>query len=281
MEALPLAPQYPTDQDIEHLVRESSMGSTLPAALMRRLIQNYVRLASQVTPVCVFDCQAWTTLEEEGDLFSNQADCVIPFVTSIEIGLIAAAEMFRVNHDEHASLIDILNVRDFASFTPTDLTISSVTSSIGERPQDVESIEMQDSFLTFSLNNLPNDSGDLQTTIFDENGETPTVPNAPNSQWLVQYARPRTAIAELIRKPKKSARDLEMIMEGLRSPEGMQPPRHVERVEVRVTNPQDAFHVMIDGRLFGPFKRIRVSPSQAWQDSDVVIPIMSFFPVIS
>jgi len=89
--ALPICPQYPINQDIQHLCEESPMHMSLPSALLQRLVQNYVRLASQVTPVCVFDCCCWTTsdlVEEDGGdttmLNTNaEPECIIPFVTTV------------------------------------------------------------------------------------------------------------------------------------------------------------------------------------------------------
>jgi len=76
-------------------------------------------------------------------------------------------------------------------------------------------------------------------------------------------------------------RDLEAIMDGMRSPDNMNPPYHVGAVEISVCHAQDSFHVMLDGRVFGPFKKLRVQPSAAWGEDSVVIPLMSFFPITS
>ena len=65
---------------------------------------------------------------------------------------------------------------------------------------------------------------------------------------------------------------------------------HVYEVEIKVTSPSTRFYMMIDGGVFGPFQKIKISPTlvtrQGANPTEKVsppsyhlsIPIMSYLP---
>lgn len=88
------------------------MEKALPVTNLRKLLQDYVRQAKSVYPVCVFEVLCWAapdestsgrnsvSLDGEEDpshLLSQQSspDIVIPFVMQIEIGVKAQLAHFK------------------------------------------------------------------------------------------------------------------------------------------------------------------------------------------
>jgi hypothetical protein len=92
-------------------MREANMEKALPVTNLRKLLQDYVRQAKNVYPVCVFEVLCWAAPEDstsgrnslsldENDpshLLSQQSspDIVIPFVMQIEIGVNAQLAHFK------------------------------------------------------------------------------------------------------------------------------------------------------------------------------------------
>jgi hypothetical protein len=108
-----LAPQYPSDTEIpESVIRESDMAGTLPVRNLKKLLEDYVRQATNAYPVCVFEVLCWAAYEERlsmdsnstaanaaDDIFTQQQsspDIVIPFMMQIDIGLQTQVEQFRL-----------------------------------------------------------------------------------------------------------------------------------------------------------------------------------------
>lgn len=76
------------------------------------------------------------------------------------------------------------------------------------------------------------------------------VPNAPNMRWLVLHTRPcRGAVADVLRKPKRAARDVESFFEYAKDPDSFDQPSHVGLVEIAVVNPADSFHGTFSSHL--------------------------------
>ena len=70
------------------------------------------------------------------------------------------AEMFQAEHLNCSNLVDVINNKDFNLYSPVELSVSYVPSVIGGG-DSAESNQVQDSYITFSLSNLP-----LEFTIY-------------------------------------------------------------------------------------------------------------------
>ena len=71
-----------------------------PVGMTQELLQDYVRSARYVAPLCVFDCECWEPKEGNAarDASMNPSfvpDMTVPFCLGMEIGICARAELFR------------------------------------------------------------------------------------------------------------------------------------------------------------------------------------------
>jgi hypothetical protein len=115
---LGICPQYPSDIEVaESVIRESEMAGALPVRNLKKLLEDYVRQASNAYPVCVFEVLCWAAFEERlsmdsnstsptaaEDIFTQQQsspDIVIPFMMQIDIGLRTQVEQYRLAPLQH------------------------------------------------------------------------------------------------------------------------------------------------------------------------------------
>jgi hypothetical protein len=85
------------------------MQAAPPVTNLKKLLENYVRQATNPYPVCVFEVLCWAASEERPSMSSSDAtpddiftqkqsspDIVIPFLMQIDIGLRTQVEQFRL-----------------------------------------------------------------------------------------------------------------------------------------------------------------------------------------
>lgn len=93
------------------MIRESEMAGAPPVRNLKKLLEDYVRQATNAYPVCVFEVLCWAAFEERlsmdsstaanaaDDIFTQQQsspDIVIPFMMQIDIGLLTQVEQYRL-----------------------------------------------------------------------------------------------------------------------------------------------------------------------------------------
>jgi hypothetical protein len=103
------------------------------------------------------------------------------------------------------------------------------------------------------------------------------IPNSPSFNWLVMSTRTnRNGLRDLLTNRKKNLKaKSDVFLDGLVDPASLDMPVNVAVVDIVAVNPLDSFNgifhislhmklmiisVQIDGRIFGPFKRIVIQP---------------------
>ena len=98
----------------DQIVNDLDMRNVLPIRLLRRLLQDYTRMAAQDLRTCIFECQAWLPVTPGTGMndvdVESQPDVRIPFVLSAQVGFLTDVQHFRQNnrHLGSASLLDVL-----------------------------------------------------------------------------------------------------------------------------------------------------------------------------
>lgn len=186
--SLALCPQYPSDIECPiDAMKESHMDKALPVTNLRKLLQDYVRQAKNVFPVCVFEVLCWaaadeapsgardsTSSDDPSKLLSQQAspDIVIPFVMQVEIGVNAQLAYHRslpvattsrnqsiAKTELRQSAKELLGDKD-VYVSPVELSVSYIMSSMSSsdgdrRSKGGNSGSNIDNFATLSFNNFP------------------------------------------------------------------------------------------------------------------------------
>ena len=78
----------------------------VPVDMLGELLQDYVRSARYVLPLCIFDCECWEPEYNRaagggrsgggaGNVVSDKPDMTVPFCMGAEIGILPRAELFR------------------------------------------------------------------------------------------------------------------------------------------------------------------------------------------
>jgi hypothetical protein len=272
----------------EHLVKEAGMGATLPIKLLKEAVQDYMRGAEEALTLPIYDCQCWSAPPSQaGSQAAAKPDVTVPFVTSAELGLLAQAQYFREQTGQPtATLAEVLAQKEFAKTAGgavPELAVNFAVSSLEGTMGDGEG-HVQGSFVTLTITNLPPTVGDMD--IMPSDVEERSVLSPPGSKGLMIRRRlAQGPVADLYRRPKRSTRESETLVDFLRDPAIQDRAQSVWAVEVSVMNETDSFHVMLDGVVFGPFTRVRIRPQDQDDknpvlDKNSALEIMSFFPVL-
>lgn len=244
-------------------------------------------------------------------------DIIIPFLMQVQLGLFAQLEQFRekpssmtklerqndkrlsahIHHEkENLSMRECFADKD-AMFNSTDLSLqylpSSITApgcnankSLHQNATTPSTIQV-DTFTSLSVSNFPchNTSRDDLTK---KKVPTDTV---PSEQLVMESQLCKGACADLFMNRRKSAKAMEAFLDSLHDKSTFERPRHIGAVEINVTNSTDNFHILVDGALYGPFRRLIIrscAPKEdekvaegAGQSPDegVMIPIMTYMPL--
>lgn len=147
-----------------------------------------------------------------------------------------------------------------------------------------ESVLKTGQYMTVSLNNLPDMFDDFGLPLRKNKTEF-EVPNCPDNGVLVMNSRSgRGNLKELLANRKKNLKGKsDWFLEALIDSDSFDIPVNISIVDIVAVNPLESFHglynvdcflhrkfidlshfpvVLIDGRIFGPFKRIVVQPCQ-------------------
>lgn len=90
----------PNKDSIQDINAAAAISTPLPVICQRSLLEGFVRQASQVLNVCIFECLCWSDnsgseLTGNGGLNNIEPNIRVPFVSHLDIGVFAQAEMFR------------------------------------------------------------------------------------------------------------------------------------------------------------------------------------------
>lgn len=271
--------QYPSDYEVpESAIRESDMQRALPVMNLKKLLEDYVRQATNSYPICVFEVLCWAAFEDRLSMDSNsfttedvftqqqaQPDIVIPFMMQIDIGLRTQVEQYRItpiqtntkqsmkmNYESSlTSIKDIISDKEFTT-SPVDLTVSYVPStmnaSISSSSEGITSVAQDttqseitksDQYTTLSFNNFPMTSSSRS----DDAAERNLLANAPHLNFLVMNSQPcKGLLNDAYQSRKRNIRTADAFIEALANPATYDPPQPISAVRVDVSNPRDRFH---------------------------------------
>mmetsp|Transcript_24106 Transcript_24106/g.40950 ORF Transcript_24106/g.40950 Transcript_24106/m.40950 type:complete len:1178 (-) Transcript_24106:181-3714(-) len=332
-----VCPQYSSTREFSSFdCGELDMQNCLPVKNLRHLMHSYVRQATQKFPFSVYECLCWAAYPEESvskkkspsddsandmNVFNQKHshDIIIPFVTQVQLGLLAQLEQFREKpssmsklekqndkslsmHSHHEkselSMRECFADRD-AMFNATDLSLQYLPSSIaapsGNTNKSVHqnapspSTIQVDSFSMLSVTNFPchNVSRD------DLSKKGVSAVTLPTEELIMESQLCKGTVADLFANRRKNARSMDAFLESLHDKCTFEHPQHIGAVEINVTNPSDNFHILVDGALYGPFRRLIIrtctaegdSPSKVTAESNrsgdegLTLPIMTYMPL--
>jgi hypothetical protein len=148
----------------------------------------------------------------------------------------------------------------------------------------LERIERPDgAYFSLSICNTPSytfpshQTGNRVKVAAHENEDSAANPTVPELE--VNCVSLKGACASLLAKKDKRPRDMDALKDAMRDEAEQE---HVSRIDICCSDTtRRPFVICVDGQLFGPFFRVRVSPLRAAEDggAQVQLPVMTFFPV--
>ncbi|GMH57634.1 hypothetical protein TrLO_g15251 [Triparma laevis f. longispina] len=333
--SVPMAPQYGINETFpSSLLDECEMHTTLPVNLLREMLQHYVRTAGHTENVRVYDVQCWTeqdenlrrlsttdnfldndgdydlfggdsggaksarkqSIEEKMPVFALTPNVIVPFITSLEIGILSQVEAYKFTMmKQSASLKDVLSDKEFTRAhgggTFPELQVSYRASNLNQKATD-EIKEITGEFVSISVCNIPEGIRGFETSLIEEEEKFGTW----NGLTLAVRRNQNKLKDLLFNKTKLSSAEADKYIEtmknkdsfGIQSKDEETDP-HVAKqiivgtVSIQVTKPKDNFYILADGALVGPLKKITVGPSalkhSKGEAQSFSVPIQSFFPV--
>ena len=307
-ETLPVCPQfnYFTDMD-KQAILENGMGATYPMKFMRETIQHYVRFAEEEISIQTYDCLCWSSMDSNGTIVEEYShDVIVPFLSSVEIGLRPAAALFQKNvtaengspdvNNSSFSLFsksgnsksstgssvtfeDILMDKRFIPTSNTNLPEVAITATIvdldGKESEEPYEIENQ-AFASLKLSNLSPLCGDLNN--LPSNSHEFHRSYVANSPSLIMRARSLNSnFTDAFKRQKRTRKDIDQVVELLRDGSGYSKAKLVSKLEISVLKVSDSFHIAIDSVLYGPFCKVEIRPREQSNKSSKV-KIKTFLP---
>lgn len=269
-----------------------------------------MRQAKQTVDASIFECLCWTEYSggrsSRGDGQAEGPSVCIPFVMSLDIGVFVQAIIHKTQLAQAAGdpskkeavreacatvpsydceTGDLKEAFLSKTFSPvsTELSISYAPSTMTGDVEE-ESILKAGQYMTVSLSNLPDMYDDFGLPLKKNKTEF-AIPSSPDNGVLVMNSRSsRNNLKDLLSNRKKNMKGkCDWFLDALVDSDSYDVPVNVSIVDIVAVNPLESFHVLIDGRIFGPFKRIVVRPCQVLSGEDSAIPstlpIKSFLPV--
>ncbi len=333
--AVPLAPQYNISETFPaSLLDECEMHQTLPVNLLREMLQHYVRSAEHTESIRVYDVQCWTEQdttslrrlsmreslcdddydifgdnqksadkkkkeeeeEEKMPVFGLTPNFLVPFITSIEIGILSQVEAYKFNMmKQKEGLKDILCDKEFIKTHGggefPNLRLSYRACNLNQKAT-METKEIMGEFVSISMSNIPEGIRGFDTSMIGEEEKFGTW-----SGLTLAVRRNQGKLKDLTdKKTRLTALEAEKFIEhmksrdsfGIQSSDEEEDPHAakmllVGTVTIQVTKPRDSFYILADGALVGPLKKISVGPStlkhSGVSSKNFEVPIQSFFPV--
>jgi hypothetical protein len=236
--------------------------------------------------------------EERMPVFGVVPSVRVPFITSMEIGILSQVEAYKFNMMKQSeSLGDVLADKDFMKVHGggefPNLQVSYRASNLNQKAAE-ETKVITGEFLSISVSNIPEGIRGFQTSVMHDEEKFGTW-----SGLTMNVRRNKGKLKDMLdRKTKLTPLEAEKFIELMKSQDsfGIQSEDEesdpyvaktllVGTVSVQVTEPRDSFYILVDGALVGPMKKITVGPSglshaagedhaHPWE-----VPIQSFFPV--
>jgi hypothetical protein len=242
-------------------------------------------------------------------------DIIIPFVMQVQLGLLAQLEQFRekpssmsklekqkLSSQYHGEKGAALSMRQCfadkdALFSGIDLSLQYLPSSITAPKGNTKSMHQNatsssttqiDNFVTLSLTNFPikNSSRD------DFSKPKEITATKPSEQLIMESQLNKGSLADLFQNRRKNVKTMENFLEALTDNRSFEHPQHIGAVEINATNASDSFHILVDGTLYGPFRRLIIRSCTA-EDGDngakrdtndasndgLTLPIVTYMPL--
>ena len=312
-----LAPQYSIDDEmhercldgqftyiVDRMKQSDNIGiggilNSLPVQVLRENFQNYMRTARCRTPIAINECLCWKADETSRSsdvasesFFNSRQSIIIPFLCSVEIGLLAEVERFRQDKMQNsrsrvdseadaAPVSSSVRDNDFAAGYKTSVLVHIEAPSIGSsktpRANEEEASYLPDTvcFSTITITNTMLRCGpsEVQPDEPDPNDDRAT----PLESWLVLQTRPCAGPLLEYKALRTGLRDrqAETLIGALKDRSLMSERKHASRVNVSVAEGGDPFYILVDGSVRGPFTKVSLQPLAHVPP----INVMSFFPV--
>lgn len=271
--ALPVVP-FPKPEFLK-FVEDVKAPPNIMSKYLRGLVDSYIRSGEECCPVMVYKCEVWMwrggrpeVREGGGESAENEeaASLMIPMLQRVELGIQAASEFFRNKlmleaRDKKQDIGKIQNMSEGDLYQQKGWNFVGVEATLrftkmDLRNQIVEQPSANGNFGVYNnviVANVPR-QGDLCF---------PPDPTLPTLEMFAQNARntPANNVFKMDARQQILSLTAESYKEG--------------------------FHALIDGQLFGPFYRLRVSQMTARDitrdavpsNTPVTFPVQTFFPL--
>ena len=251
-----------------------------PAKMLRHILTDFVRGAESELAVQLYTCECWTDPGAMEQDVPTTPSITIPFCTRAELGLGAAVAKYVSTEDvmgnfvgqasaaglgSDPSLDELLHDKSFvkeAIATPEVVVSVERFSHHGHALPDDENdrVTLSDhTYLSLTLNSMPRFTLPLSDARNKSRNEyyEPSNPAAdPQRDFLEVSAVPAKSLPELFQKKGMKESDLQKVKDALG--EGIR--YYVGVVDVKASSSSPIpFEVALDGVLYGPFFRIRVT----------------------
>lgn len=253
----------PTTQRHRSLLEQSDLpyfDQLLPISVSADLLQDYLLEANRMLSLNIYEVHCWSTSE---DADHTPEDLIIPFGLYVDIGVQAAAKRLQQKNPtmKEKSLNDIIAMKNFV-YEPLQITIIATQMDLFgvEYPAPDEATRFIHSL---SVSNVPRESD-------------ATTPAIPNAEWLeLSYLEPESAIqlaAYLKKKKGRKNRDSQADINVAAST--LYSNLHIIKADlISRSTPMD---LLVDGRLYGPFRMIRIKPFTLEDRLWPTVPLMTF-----
>ena len=278
-------------------------GPPIPELMLHELLQDYIRSARYVAPICVFDCECW---EPKGGNTNYESslnpmllpDMTIPFCLGMEIGILSRADLYRRNSidskissnnkdfvDKDTPLSHVLLSKYFRrtwekdsndNGGANDITLSYTEVGPSGNPTGPTCSIASSSYFRIALRNVS-----LHAEAAACRG-APSHPGLSHLDMHILESKSANQFSEILQRhvsvSKKSSvaslqKDADSVMQSLLS-EG----RRLQVTDLEIASLSE-FHVLIDGELIGPFSRVRIRPCIGKNGEPVYFPVSTFSPL--
>eukprot|EP01113_Clastostelium_recurvatum_P023155 TRINITY_DN2767_c2_g1_i2.p1 TRINITY_DN2767_c2_g1~~TRINITY_DN2767_c2_g1_i2.p1 ORF type:complete len:942 (-),score=292.73 TRINITY_DN2767_c2_g1_i2:45-2669(-) len=215
-----------------------------PGGVLKQEIDGFFREASWKLRMKVFQCECWAVLGEELHYYT------IPFCLRVEIGMNAYARGFLEANElpTTLSLSEIQQHKAF-KFPPPALSMKHIPMNVLGVARPAQTLDCRQ-YSSVVISNV-GQTGDKMVA-------NPTRP------WVEVYTMDNDS-------KKKKAKD-----------EGQGHSYHASLIEFETDDRKRQVDILVDGELYGPFHRIRVSACAVPDDPGEILelPIMSYLPLL-
>eukprot|EP01112_Ceratiomyxa_fruticulosa_P021366 TRINITY_DN7483_c2_g1_i1.p1 TRINITY_DN7483_c2_g1~~TRINITY_DN7483_c2_g1_i1.p1 ORF type:complete len:281 (-),score=58.06 TRINITY_DN7483_c2_g1_i1:174-980(-) len=216
-----------------------------PGGVLRQELDCYFREATWKLRMKIFQCECWSVFGDDLHYFT------IPFCLRAELGINAYVKAFAETNDLPGTLTlaEVQQHKAFKFSAPV-LSMKYVQMNVLGVARPGQTVEHKP-YVSLVISNVGQSSDRI-------------VPN-PTRPWLELYA--------LDSDPKKK--------KSLLKDEGQGHCYHASVLEFETEDKKKQFDVLLDGELYGPFYRIRISACTLPEDQNEIqdLPVMTYLPL--